>query len=78
MFLETHLYIIDFEKRYLDLSGLNNLPGWSQIGEWVDHNEYLQLKKMSFCSVILFKNPVPTAGRQCCIVLQPLRRCNDP
>ena len=34
MFLESHSIIYDHQNRNIDLSDMNNLPGWKKIGEW--------------------------------------------
>jgi hypothetical protein len=43
MFLETHLMIIDYEKRYLDLEAVFPAgPGWRQFGQWEDKGDYIE------------------------------------
>lgn len=43
VFLETHVYILDYDKRYLNLTELfEDSPGWKQFGTWVDKGDYIE------------------------------------
>ena len=43
MFLETHLTIVDDQKRYLNLTEIcKNLSGFMKFGEWVDKGDYIE------------------------------------
>ena len=45
MFLEMNFTIIDYEKRFLNLSNLcKDLPGWNYFGKWKDKGNYIQCK----------------------------------
>ena len=43
--IQTHIIIVDYDKRYLDLNDIcKTCPGWNNFSEWENNGDFISCK----------------------------------